>query len=60
MTAKQYKSRIKKVLDELSEQELQDTLHFILKRQKNRNALLQNHLERIIKEDKNLLQRLAQ
>lgn len=55
------KDEINKVLDQLSDKELQDLLSFLKQIEiRNSSLLADNNLEKILTEDKTLLQMLAQ
>lgn len=62
MTTMQIKSEIQKLLDTVPESVLQDLLEYLKEAQKQSKdqAELTSHLRRIIHEDKELLEKLAQ
>jgi len=62
MATKEIKERIYKVLDNMSDDILEDVFEYLksLTNKSRSNILLSQNLGRILEEDKNLLERLAQ
>jgi hypothetical protein len=62
MATKEIKERIYKVLDNMSDDILEDVFKYLksLTNKSRSNILLSQNLGRILEEDKNLLERLAQ
>ena len=62
MATKEIKEKIYKVLDNMSDDILEDVFKYLmsLTNKSRSNILLSQHLGRILEEDKNLLERLAQ
>ena len=62
MATKEIKERIYKVLDNMSDDILEDVFKYLksLTNKSRSNILLSQNLSRILEEDKNLLERLAQ
>lgn len=62
MTAKDLKTEIQKVLDDVPESLLEDVLLYLKEIQKKSSSEFTNaqHLKKILTEDKELLQKLAQ
>lgn len=62
MTSKQIKTEIQKLLDTVPENVLQDLLDYLQEAQKQTKdqGILTSHLRKIIHEDKELLEKLAQ
>jgi len=62
MAAKEIKRKIYTVLDDMSEEVLEDVFKYLksLKNRSSKDILLSHNLARILEEDKNLLERLAQ
>lgn len=57
----QIKNEINQVLDHLSERGLEELLTFLKQlEQKNEKSINQEHLQKILSQDRELLQRLAQ
>lgn len=61
MTTKQIKTEIRKLLDTVPENVLQDLLEYlkVAQKQTKDQAALTSHLRKIIQEDKELLEKLA-
>jgi hypothetical protein len=62
MSTKELKERINKVLDSIPEEVLEEVLKYLksLTNKSKEDMLLSQNLKRILEEDKNLLERLAQ
>ena len=62
MATKELKERINKVLDNMSDDILEDVFKYLksLTNKSRRDIILSQNLGRILEEDKNLLERLAQ
>jgi hypothetical protein len=62
MATKEIKEKINKVLDNMSDDTLEDVFKYLksLTNKSRSNILLSQNLGRILEEDKNLLERLAQ
>lgn len=60
MTTVQLKVEIEKELDKLPEQALSEVLDYVKKLQPNPNQSSDDHFNRILNEDRELLQKLAQ
>jgi len=62
MTTREIKTEIQKILEEVPEEVLHDLLEYLRKTQKltRDQAALSRHLRKIISEDKELLEKLAQ
>ncbi len=62
MSTKEIKDKIYKVLDNMSDDILEDVLKYLksLTNKPRSNILLSQNLSRILEEDRNLLERLAQ
>ncbi len=62
MATKELKEKISKVLDSMSDDILEDVLKYLksLTNKSRNDILLSQNLGRILEEDKNLLERLAQ
>jgi hypothetical protein len=62
MAAKEIKQKIYTVLDDMSEDVLEDVFKYLkaLRNRSGKDILLSHNLGQILEEDKNLLERLAQ
>jgi len=62
MSTKELKERINKVLDSIPDEVLEELLKYLksLTNKSKEDMLLSQNLKRILEEDKNLLERLAQ
>jgi hypothetical protein len=62
MSTKELKERINKVLDSIPDEVLEEVLKYLksLTNKTKEDMLLSQNLKRILEEDKNLLERLAQ
>jgi hypothetical protein len=62
MSTKELKERINKVLDSIPDEVLEEVLKYLksLTNKSKDNIILSQNLKRILEEDKNLLERLAQ
>jgi hypothetical protein len=62
MSTKELKERINKVLDSIPDEVLEEVLRYLksLTNKSKEDMLLSQNLKRILEEDKNLLERLAQ
>jgi restriction endonuclease Mrr len=62
MSTKELKERINKVLDSIPDEVLEEVLKYLksLTNKSKDNIVLSQNLKRILEEDKNLLERLAQ
>jgi len=62
MSTKELKERINKVLDSIPDEVLEEVLKYLksLTNKSKEDMLLSQNLKRILEEDKNLLERLAQ